>query len=42
MVEFSQKILVTSVAGFLGSHLLDKLLASGHQVVDSNNLSTGK
>src|SRR5919108_349397 len=37
-----KKILVTGVAGFLGSHLLDKLLASGHEVVGIDNLSMGK
>ena len=42
MVEFPRKILVTGVAGFLGSHLLDRLLASGHEVVGIDNLSMGK
>ena len=42
MVEFPHRILVTGVAGFLGSHLLDKLLASGHEVVGVDNLSMGK
>jgi UDP-glucose 4-epimerase len=37
-----KKILVTGVAGFLGSHLLDKLLATGHQVTGIDNLSMGK
>ena len=37
-----QKVLVTGAAGFLGSHLLDKLLASGHEVVGIDNLSMGK
>jgi UDP-glucose 4-epimerase len=37
-----KKILVTGVAGFLGSHLLDKLLASGDDVVGIDNLSMGK
>jgi UDP-glucose 4-epimerase len=36
------KTLVTGVAGFLGSHLLEKLLASGHEVVGIDNLSMGK
>ena len=40
--ETSKKILVTGVAGFLGSNLLDKLLAEGHQVVGIDNLSMGK
>lgn len=38
----TQKVLVTGVAGFLGSHLLDKLLASGHEVIGIDNLSMGK
>jgi UDP-glucose 4-epimerase len=42
MAEATHKILVTGVAGFLGSHLLDKLLASGHQVIGIDNLSMGK
>ncbi|MCV3214652.1 GDP-mannose 4,6-dehydratase [Plectonema radiosum NIES-515] len=42
MAEAPHKILVTGVAGFLGSHLLDKLLASGHQVIGIDNLSMGK
>ena len=33
--------LVTGGAGFLGSHLCDKLLAEGHDVVCLDNLSTG-
>lgn len=37
-----KKILITGVAGFLGSHLLDKLMASGHEVVGIDNLSMGK
>lgn len=36
------KILVTGVAGFLGSHLLDKLMSSGHRVVGMDNFSMGK
>lgn len=36
------KILITGVAGFLGSNLLDILIASGHQVVGIDNLSMGK
>lgn len=33
------KILVTGVAGFLGSHLLDDLLARDHEVIGVDNLS---
>jgi dTDP-glucose 4,6-dehydratase len=33
--------LITGVAGFLGSHLADRLLAEGHSVVGMDNLITG-
>jgi len=36
-----QSILITGVAGFLGSHLADALLARGHRVVGVDNLSHG-
>lgn len=36
------KILVTGIAGFLGSNLLSKLLSEGHQVVGIDNLSMGR
>ena len=35
------RILVTGGAGFLGSHLCDRLLAEGHTVVAMDNLITG-
>lgn len=35
------KILVTGGAGFIGSHLTDALLASGHEVTVLDNLSSG-
>jgi len=38
----SKKILVTGVAGFLGSNLLVKLLKEGHYVVGIDNLSMGR
>jgi nucleoside-diphosphate-sugar epimerase len=36
-----KKALVTGAAGFLGSHLVDRLLAAGCRVVGVDNLSTG-
>ena len=35
------RILITGVAGFLGSHLADALLADGNTIVGVDNLSTG-
>ena len=37
----SQKIFVSGVAGFLGSHLAQALVAQGHHVIGADNLSTG-
>ncbi len=36
------RILVTGGAGFLGSHLCDRLLADGHEVVALDNFFTGR
>jgi UDP-glucuronate decarboxylase len=36
-----KRILVTGGAGFLGSHLTDRLLESGHEVLCVDNLFTG-
>ena len=35
------RTLVTGGAGFLGSHLCDKLIGEGHEVICMDNLSTG-
>lgn len=35
------RILITGAAGFLGSHLCERLLAEGHQVVGMDNFITG-
>jgi nucleoside-diphosphate-sugar epimerase len=36
------KILITGGAGFIGSHLAEKLLKEGHEISVIDNLSTGK
>lgn len=36
------RVLVTGGAGFIGSHLCDRLLSSGHRVAVIDNLATGK
>jgi dTDP-glucose 4,6-dehydratase len=35
------RILITGAAGFLGSHLCDRLLADGHEVIGLDNFVTG-
>lgn len=35
------RVLITGAAGFLGSHLCDRLIAEGHQVVAMDNFITG-
>ncbi len=35
------RLLITGAAGFLGSHLCDRFLAEGHEVVAMDNLITG-
>lgn len=38
----SKNILVTGGAGFIGSHLVDRLLKDGHKVTIIDNLTTGR
>ena len=38
----SKRILVTGGAGFLGSHLCDRLLEQGHEVLCVDNFFTGR
>jgi UDP-glucuronate decarboxylase len=40
-VTSAKKILVTGGAGFLGSHLCERLLLDGHEVLCADDLSTG-
>ena len=35
------KVFITGVAGFLGSHLADRMLALGHEVAGNDNLLGG-
>ena len=37
-----QRILVTGGAGFIGSHLIDRLMADGHDVICLDNFFTGR
>ena len=41
LYDSRKRILVTGGAGFLGSHLTDRLLAAGHEVLCADNLFTG-
>ena len=36
------RVLITGVAGFVGSNFLDYLLSKGHHIVGVDNFSTGK
>jgi UDP-glucose 4-epimerase len=35
------RILITGIAGFIGSHLAERMLAAGHEVMGIDNLHTG-
>jgi UDP-glucuronate decarboxylase len=41
LYDSRKRILVTGGAGFLGSHLIDRLLSEGHEVICADNLFTG-
>ena len=41
LYDSRKRILVTGGAGFLGSHLIDRLLTGGHEVLCVDNLFTG-
>lgn len=41
LYDSRKRILVTGGAGFIGSHLIDKLLEQGHEVICVDNLFTG-
>jgi len=36
------KVLVTGGAGFIGSHVVERLVGAGHSVVALDNLSSGR
>jgi UDP-glucose 4-epimerase len=36
------RVLVTGAAGFIGSHMVDRLLSAGHRVTGLDNMSTGQ
>src|SRR4030067_3592282 len=38
---YKMKCLVTGGAGFIGSHLVDRLIQDGHEIIVIDNLSTG-
>ena len=42
MSVISRRILVTGGAGFLGSHLCERLIAAGHDVLCIDNYFTGR
>jgi UDP-glucuronate decarboxylase len=41
MLQAAKRILVTGGAGFLGSHLCDRLISAGHHVICVDNFFTG-
>ncbi|MEM3486351.1 MAG: GDP-mannose 4,6-dehydratase, partial [Candidatus Methanomethyliaceae archaeon] len=41
VLKKASKVLITGVAGFMGSHLAEKLIARGFEVVGLDNFSSG-
>jgi UDP-glucuronate decarboxylase len=41
MRHYRKRVLITGGAGFIGSHLADRLLAAGHHVICADNFFTG-
>jgi UDP-glucose 4-epimerase len=40
-IDSASAVLVTGAAGFIGSHLVDRLLAAGHRVIGADNFTRG-
>ena len=40
--KYRKRILITGGAGFVGSHLVDRLMLAGHEVIVVDNFSTGR
>ncbi len=40
--EEKKRILITGGAGFVGSHLVDRLMLAGHEVIVADNFFTGR
>lgn len=41
LYDSRKRVLVTGGAGFIGSHLIDRLLSDGHEIICADNLFTG-